>query len=151
MCGVGPSETGRSQVGEGFVSGLGGDIVKDFRCLFFVFLEEVQLYPSDGGSVVEWIELREVFVGDETGNAVLIEDVLRRPRFGQSGVGTEEDYFVVVVHRGRLRVRAIGVFCEAGTGLSYRAFEGDLQQFLCFHSELHRQFVHHFFGVAVDD
>ena len=35
--------------------------------------------------------------------------------------------------------------------LSYGAFEGDLEKFLGFYGKLHRQFVHHFFGVAVDD
>lgn len=63
-------------------SGLGRDVAEDFCCLVFVLLEEVQLYTTDGGCVVERIQLRKVFVGDETGYAVLFEDVLCYPRFG---------------------------------------------------------------------
>ena len=35
--------------------------------------------------------------------------------------------------------------------LAYGAFEGDGEELLCFDSELHRELVHHFFGVAIDD
>ena len=31
------------------------------------------------------------------------------------------------------------------------AFEGDLEEFLGFDGELHREFVHDLFGIAVDD
>ena len=35
--------------------------------------------------------------------------------------------------------------------LSDSAFEGNAEKFLGFNGKLHRQFVEHFFGVAVDD
>ena len=35
--------------------------------------------------------------------------------------------------------------------LSDGSFECDLEKFLCFDGELHGEFVHHLFGVAVDD
>ena len=41
------------------------------------------------------------------------------------------------------------LFCLSGYVLSHSAFEGYLQQFLCLDGKLHRQFVHHLFGIAV--
>ena len=35
--------------------------------------------------------------------------------------------------------------------LTHSAFQPDLQQFLCFDGELHREFVKYVFGVTVDD
>ena len=42
-------------------------------------------------------------------------------------------------------------FCVSESGLSHRAFEGNLEEFLGFDGELHGQFVHYLFGVTVDD